>query len=268
MTTTSAVHEAGLSLRAARDIVVFTGAGVSAESGIPTFRDNEGLWRRFPPDRFATWEGLTRTVVADPRLFAEFLIAVLDPIAAARPNPGHLAIAELEKHARVTVVTQNIDSLHQDAGNSVVREVHGSLFEIVTLKGRFVKRLSRVEVMDLVVRLKDAVNGPLVLPRILAAVRPVLSLGLTSIHRPKVVLFGEAMAEPAWSLAQQAVRSCDCLLAVGTSATVMPAALLPGMAHSAGARVISVNPVPAEADINLTGPAATLLPALLNAAFG
>jgi NAD-dependent deacetylase len=268
MSDASTIHEASRFLRAAREIVVFTGAGISAESGISTFRDNEGLWRRFPPDRFATWEGLLKTAVADPRLFAEFLIAVLEPIAAARPNPGHLAIAELEKRARVTVVTQNIDGLHQAAGSTRVYEVHGSLFEIVSLKGRFVKLLSRAEVMDLVVKLKDAVAGPLALPRILAAVRPVLGLGPTTIHRPKVVLFGEAMAEPAWSLAQEAAKSCDCLLTVGTSATVMPAALLPGMADSAGAHIISINPVPAEADINLTGPAATVLPALVKAAFG
>lgn len=266
MSGASAIQDAGRCLRSSRNVVVFSGAGVSAESGIPTFRDNDGLWQRFPPERFATWHGLAKTAVADPRLFAEFLIAVLEPVAAAQPNPAHLAIADLEKRTRVTVVTQNVDGLHQAAGSTIVHEVHGSLFKIVTLKGRFVRLVSRSEMTDLVARLRDAIAGPLPLPRILAAVRPVLGLGLTSVHRPNVVLFGEAMAEPAWTLAQEAVKSCDCLIAVGTSASVMPAAMLPGMARSVGARIISINPQPGDADINLIGPAATLLPALVRSA--
>src|SRR3989442_5394440 len=96
-------------VRTAREVVVFTGAGVSAESGIATFRDDSSLWSRFPPERFATWGGLVKTAARHPRELAEFLLAVLEPVAAAAPNPGHRAIAHLEKHTGVTVVTQNID---------------------------------------------------------------------------------------------------------------------------------------------------------------
>ena len=137
-------------LREARHVVVFTGAGASAESGIPTFRDPQGLWDRFPPEQFATWDGLARVALREPNRLAEFLYAVFEPIAAAEPHAGHLAIAAMERHTRVTVATQNIDNLHQDAGSTVVYEVHGSLFEIVTLGGRFVRRLSRAEMLSLI----------------------------------------------------------------------------------------------------------------------
>lgn len=255
-------------LRAAKNVVVFTGAGISAESGIPTFRDSDGLWQRFSPERFATWDGLLKTAVADPRLFADFLIAVLEPIAVAAPNAAHLAVAELERHIPVTVVTQNVDGLHQAAGSTTVHEVHGSIFEIVTLGGRFVRLLSRAEVREIVQKLREAKEAALALPKALRAIHSMLGPGGVSIHRPKIVLFGEAMAEPAWTLAQEAAEQCDCMLTVGTSATVMPAAMLPGIARSVGARVIDVSIEPGEADFPVTGPAASVLPALVRLAFG
>ena len=136
-------------LRSAREVVVFTGAGVSAESGIPTFRDDEGFWQHFPVDEFATWKGLVRTAMRQPRRLAEFIHAVLQPIAAAKPNAGHRAIAEMEKHIGVTVVTQNIDNLHQEAGSTIVHEIHGSLFEVVTRRGRFVGLLLRRQLLQI-----------------------------------------------------------------------------------------------------------------------
>ena len=128
---------------------MFTGAGVSAESGIPTFRDDEGFWQHFPVDEFATWKGLVRTAIRQPRRVAEFIHAVLQPIAVAKPNAGHRVIAEMEKHVGVTVVTQNIDNLHQEAGSTIVHEIHGSLFEVVTRRGRFVGLLSRRQLLQI-----------------------------------------------------------------------------------------------------------------------
>src|SRR5262245_19479436 len=113
-------------LRRARHVVVFTGAGVSAESGIPTFRDAGGFWQEFPPEEFANWAGLLKIAALHPHRLAEFLLAVIEPIAAARPNAAHRAIADLERHMNVTVVTQNIDALHQAGGSTVVKEVHGT----------------------------------------------------------------------------------------------------------------------------------------------
>lgn len=273
------LEEAAEWLREATRIVVFTGAGASAESGIPTFRDAVGLWTRFPPEQFANWKGLTRVAVSDPARLAEFLYVVFQPIAAAEPNPAHRAIARLETlvgqggsagrqaEQAVTVVTQNIDNLHQDAGSSRVIEVHGSLFEIVTHHGRPVGRVSREQMLAMVAAVERAKRGAFRLPRVLWAMRRIFGFDLGGIHRPSVVLFGDAMAEPAWTNAVEACRTCDLLIEVGTSGAVMPAALLPYEARSAGARVIAVDPQECPADIWLPGPAGRVLPALVDAAF-
>jgi len=255
-------------LRAAGHVVVATGAGASAESGIATFRDRDGLWQEFLPEQFATWGGLLRTAALHPRRLARFVIAVLEPVARAIPNAGHRAVAELERHTQVTVITQNIDGLHSDAGSSVVHEIHGSLFEIVTLGGRHVRRVRRDGMLKIVQSLERAAEGQLSLPRLLAAIRPIFGLGLRGMHRPNVVMFGQAMAEPDWQLAQRAVRQCDCLITVGTSEEVMPAAGLPGEAARAGAKIIRVDPSPGFGHAWLPGPSAVVLPALVDAAFG
>lgn len=255
-------------LRRAGQVVVFTGAGVSAESGIATFRDEDGLWSQFPPEQFGNWGGLLRTALWRPRRLARFLIAVLEPLAAAEPNAGHRALSELEKHARVTVVTQNIDGLHRAAGSTVVHEIHGSLFEVVTWRGRFVGLLSRREMLEMVELLRRLVQGRFVLPRIVWTIRPLLGLGRRGLHRPSVVLFGQAMAEPAWTKALEAARACDCLISVGTSGTVWPAAMLPHEAKSAGAKTIHVDPREGFGDVWLQGTAAEVLPRLVEAAFG
>lgn len=266
--TTDSLREAASALRHARDVVVFTGAGVSAESGIPTFRDDSGLWQQFPPDHFATVGGLMKTAVSDPQRLAEFLLAVLEPITSARVNAAHRAIADLERHVNVTVITQNIDGLHQLAGSTVVHEVHGSMFEIVTLKGRFVRLLSRSEMQQIVDDLREVVERGASLVKVIGAVKPMLGLSGRGAHRPKVVLFGEEMAEPDWSQALARVEKCDCLMSIGTSGAVMPAASLPRDARDRGATVIDVNLQPGAADFQLAGCAAEIVPRLVESAFG
>ena len=250
-------------LREAREVVVFTGAGASAESGIPTFRDDDGLWRTFPPDEFANWASLLRMAAARPARAAEFVCAVLQPIAAARPNPGHVAIAAMERLARVTVVTQNIDGLHQEAGSTRVFEVHGSLLEIVAPRGRVLRRLSRDDLRTIAAKLDRARRGPFVRLRVLAAVRPMAGVRPSGVYRPNVVLFGDAMAEPAWSHALEACRRCDLMIQVGCSGAVWPAATLPEVAQSAGARVIAVDPSESPADLWLRGTAGEVLPEIV-----
>lgn len=255
-------------LRDARRIAIFTGAGVSAESGIPTFRDDSGLWQKFPPEQFACWDGLLKTALAHPQQVAEFLVAVIEPIAVAQPNAGHRAIAELEKHAGVTVITQNVDGLHQEAGSTTVREVHGTFFEVVTLSGRFVRLINRKDLQNIVSRVRKAQAGPLKLFRLGLALRPLISLGPTSIRRPKIVLFGEAMAEPDWSNAQTDAGECDVMIVVGTSGLVWPAAGLPDEARRRGARIIDIDPhEQGQGHVWLRGTAATMLPHLVQSAF-
>jgi NAD-dependent deacetylase len=272
MTTT--VHpgpfeEAARRLRAAGRVVVFTGAGISAESGIPTFRDDSGLWREFPPEQFANWPALVRAAFFRPARLVEFLHAVLAPIAEARPNPAHQAIAELERHLITTVITQNVDGLHQEAGSLRVREVHGSFFKVVNLRGRFLRRLGRPDLLRIVERLRRARAGPFKLLRLCRAVAPLLGLSWRGVRRPAVVLFGDALAEPDWTFARQDVQGCELMLVVGTSGAVLPAALLPVWARQQGARIIHVDPHDSgHGHLWLRGPAAEVLPRLVRAAFG
>jgi NAD-dependent deacetylase len=186
----------------------------------------------------------------------------------AKPNAGHRAIAEMEKHVRVTVVTQNVDHLHQEAGSTIVHEVHGSLFEIVTRDGDFVRMLSRGDMLKIAEALGRAQHGWFNLVRVAMAIRRMAGLGLRNPYQPRIILFGDAMAEPAWSNAMEAATRCDCMITVGTSGTVMPAGMLPMEAHSAGAKIITIDPNRGGGDVWLEGTAATVIPRLLDAAFG
>jgi NAD-dependent deacetylase len=257
-----------LSLRNAQRVVVFTGAGVSAESSIPTFRDDDGFWQRFPPETFATWDGLLRTALTRPRLVAEFVLNVVEPIAVAEFNPAHAAIAQLGRHVPTTVVTQNIDGLHQAAGSVDVQEIHGSLLEVVdAASGRIVHRFERDELAAIADSLKRYVAGEQSVLSLLAKLRRQYPLDWRGRHRPHLVLFGDALAEPAWTNACRAVDACDVLLSVGTSGVVYPAAMLPARAAERGATVITVDPQPA-ADCWLRGTAVDVLPTLVRDAFG
>lgn len=253
-------------LRRSRQVVVFTGAGISAESGIPTFRDAGGLWEAFPPNQFATPEGLAEVAMASPRRLADFLTAAFGPLLAARPNPGHLAIAALEKRVNVTVITQNIDNLHTAAGSSNVHEVHGSLFRRMSDTGKVLGPISTESLAEMVAKLQDTKDVSFA--RLARALRPLWGITRRGSYRPTIVLFGEPLAEPDWTLARNAATTCDCFLSVGTSGEVMPAAMLPSVARSAGAPVIGINPKRGDSSVFLQGPAGTVLPNLLEAAFG
>jgi NAD-dependent deacetylase len=254
-------------LRAARHIVVFTGAGVSAESGIPTFRDESGFWQRFPPEEFACWSGLMKTAVLHANRFIEFLLAVIEPIAAAVPNPAHRAIAELEKHRKTTVITQNVDGLHQEASSSQVREIHGSFLQVVTVHGKPVRTLTRSDLRRIVEQLHRVYDGSLPFLRLPGALKGLVNL-LPPMERPHIVLFGEEMAEPDWTHAQADVGDCDVMLVVGASGMVYPAAALPRWAKQAGATVVVIDPNPPDdANVWLQGRAGEVLPKLVDAAF-
>src|SRR5262249_11805744 len=148
---------------------------------------------------------------------AEFLHAVIAPIAEAQPNPAHQAIAALESILETRVITQNVDGLHQRAGSRTVREIHGSFFRVVTLRGRNVRVLTKCDLEKMALRLQRIQRGWFRLPRLAWNVRPMLGLGFRGIHRPALVLFGEGMAQPDWDQAQADARVCDLMLVVGTS---------------------------------------------------
>jgi len=242
-------------LRSARHVVVFTGAGVSAESGIPTFRDSlTGLWERFDAAALATPDAFRQ----DPALVWGWYEWRRMKVLQAQPNPAHRAIAELARHVpRLTLVTQNVDDLHERAGNTDVIHLHGSLHRPRCLRcGR-------------------EPDEPLAMPAEPDAGRrlePPRCMHCAGQLRPGVVWFGEQLPGEALDKAFAAAQACDLLLSVGTSGVVYPAAQVPELAWDAGAVVVHVNPQGQadhrEREYNLAGPAGEQLPALLAQAFG
>lgn len=208
-------------VREARDIVVFSGAGLSSDSGIPTFRDGAtGLWNNVDPDEVASIEGFLRN---PPRVW-NWLLQLKALIDDRRPNAGHLAIARLEQICagqRLTVITQNIDGYHARAGNAEVLEVHGTIH-----------RLRCHRYCGFVANWDQGSSNPFACP---ACGSPV---------RPDLVLFGEMLDDEVFSAAETRSMNADIFFCVGTSFTVQPAARLPVWAKYAGAALVEINPHP------------------------
>jgi NAD-dependent deacetylase len=250
----------------ARRLVVFTGAGVSKESGIATFRDpGEGLWAKYDPMQLATREAF----VSDPQLVWSWYRERFGKLREARPNPGHVALAELERHVpSVIVVTQNIDALHQDAGSSDVIELHGSARRFKCLTGdhgRFTwDDVAAMERVAAAPEQGDAATHDVTATPDRVAVPRCPRCG--DLIRPDVVWFGETLPHEAITRASEVARVCDVMLVVGTSGVVYPAASVPATAARAGAFLIDVNPRPDElsglADVFLQGPGGEVLPRL------
>lgn len=221
-------------------VVVFTGAGISAESGIATFRAPDGIWAKFKPEELAN----INAFMANPERVWDWYQYRRNVVTEAEPNPGHLAIVELEKiFDRVDVITQNVDGLHSRAGSSRVYELHGSL-----LKHRCLDCDTPYEVSG------DEEGVPHC-PK------------CGRLIRPGVVWFGEDLPEYQWERAVDATINCDLFLSIGTSTIVYPAAQLPFIAVREGKYVIEINPERTEftryADLYLEGKAGEVLPKLV-----
>jgi NAD-dependent deacetylase len=227
-------------LRSAKKIVFVTGAGISQESGIPTFRGKEGLWRNYDPMKLATIDAF----YDNPKLVWEWYNERRRNIFAAEPNLGHKAIAELEEFVKVVVLTQNIDGLHQKGGSSSVLELHGSIIKI------------KCTVCDF----KDEIfiefsNLP-----------PLCKCG--NILRPDVVWFGEGLPQDVWQEAIIHANSCDVMVIAGTSLVVSPANTLPIYAKQNNAMLIEINPdetiMTSDMDSSIRSTSAVALPELVS----
>ncbi len=223
-------------------VVVLTGAGVSAESGVPTFRDAQsGLWQQYNPEDLATTAAFER----EPELVWNWYAWRRELLSTVEPNAGHRALVEMERRsAAFTLITQNVDGLHTRAGNEHLLELHGNI-------GR-VKCFHENEIVS---DWKESEQVPPPCPRCGGPLRP------------DVVWFGESLPEDILQAAFDAARSCDLLFSVGTSSLVQPAASLPYEAKRNEAKVVEVNPertpLSAAADYVLTGPAGVILPRLI-----
>jgi NAD-dependent deacetylase len=232
-------------VRTAERVVVFSGAGVSRESGLDTFRGAGGLWQQMRPEDLATPEAFR----ADPAKVWRWYAWRYRQAAAAAPNPAHLAIARLETlFPSAWVVTQNVDGLHQRAGSQSLLELHGTINRAVCERcgnGR-----------DMGEAIAESSEQP-----------PLCACG--GRFRPAVVWFGEALPEQVLVLAYEEATFCDLFISVGTSSTVYPAANLIELSSQAGACMIEVNPEPTPfssvMDLRLAAPAGEALPALVEA---
>lgn len=237
-------------LRQAKHVVVLTGAGISAESGIPTFRDTlTGLWERFDAEDLATPQAFRR----DKALVWGWYEWRRMKVLLSKPNPGHVAIAQLANVVpELTLITQNVDDLHEQAGSRNVLHVHGSLHSPRCFA------CSRPYVFP--AGIPDEPEGE-------RRLKPPICAHCGGSIRPGVVWFGEGLPADTWQAAERAVRASDVLLSIGTSGLVYPAAGLPELAHDHGKPVIVVNPNATEQDRSATyclrGPAGQVLPTLL-----
>ncbi|MFW5866579.1 MAG: SIR2 family NAD-dependent protein deacylase [Armatimonadota bacterium] len=227
-------------------IVAFTGAGVSQESGIPTFRGSDGIWQQYDPERVATFEGF----MDDPALCWRFHEELRGMCLRSRPNPAHLALTWIETavgaRAPVPVITQNIDGLHQAAGSTSVLELHGSCHRM---------------------RCTECDFAADEMPEQFDELPPACECG--ALLRPDVVWFGELLPSDAMNEAQRLAESAAVMLVIGTSATIHPAASLPVVAMRSGAALIELNcrptPLTPMVNISLQGAAGETLPELAEA---
>jgi NAD-dependent deacetylase len=222
-------------------VVVLTGAGISAESGVPTFRGEDGLWKQYRAEELATPSAFQ----ANPKLVWEWYDWRRGIIGKAEPNPGHWAIAEMEGiFPHFCLITQNVDGLHRRAGSTKVIEIHGNLWDLRCVAEGTVREDYRCPLPE---------------------IPPTCECG--ALLRPHVVWFGESLDQGDLARAYQLIEECDLLLVVGTSAVVQPVASFPLMAKQGGSFVIEVNmdstPISGLVDASFQGKAGEILPALL-----
>jgi len=235
----SLIEQAAGACAKARRGVALTGAGISVESGIPPFRGKGGLWEKIDPMKYAHISALENNPV---EVWEVLFMGITEVLTTARPNAGHLGLSRLEQLGVVqTIITQNVDGLHQAAGSSDVVEFHGTHTVLRCMRCRKRYDWKSVSVHSL---------------------PPECTCG--AYLRPDVILFGEAIDEGILQRSQMVSAACDVMLVVGTSATVEPAAYMPIIAKQAGAFVIEINPEPTPltrniSDLTLLGPAGEIM---------
>jgi NAD-dependent deacetylase len=229
-------------LKQSRSLFILTGAGISAESGIPTFRGADGLWKNYSATDLATPEAFAR----NPKLVWEWYHWRQDIIRAAQPNPAHFAVTDLEDYyEKFLLLTQNVDNLHRRAGTKNVLELHGNIFR------------TRCCTCGVIADL-DACQNP-------SAAIPVCPCG--GMLRPDVVWFGEGIPHNVWQKSLEFVTAADTTIICGTSGVVWPAAAIPEFAQKSGGRTIEVNleptPISGLMDVTLCGKAGDILPRIV-----
>jgi len=234
-------HKVMESFKRAKKVVVITGAGISAESGVPTFRGANGLWRRYRAEDLATPHAFQR----NPQLVWEWYDWRRRLISDKEPNPGHAAIAAMETlFEEFLLITQNVDGLHRKAGSRKIIEIHGSLWRVRCMTEGRIFPNNEVPLRE---------------------IPPRCECG--ALLRPDVVWFGESLSEKDLADSYTALRECDCLMVVGTSAVVQPVASFPAVARNGGAFILEINvqptPISGSVDESILGKSGEVLPRLV-----
>jgi NAD-dependent deacetylase len=227
-------------LLSAEHVVFFTGAGISVESGIPVFRGKDGIWNKFKPEELANFDAF----IKNPSLVSEWYRHRRKIVSESNPNPGHLAIAEMENLIpEVKVITQNVDNLHKRAGSKIVYELHGNIERSYCIKCKKVYREN------------------------LSFENKIPKCGCGGLIRPDVVWFGEYLPEDQFSASERAAEMADIFFIVGTSAVVFPAASLVYTAKESGAFLVEINTVETEisrtVNLFIAGKSGLILPGIL-----
>jgi len=220
-------------------IVALTGAGISVKSGIPTFRGKEGIWEKYNPEIYGTLSGLTKLFLISPSKVVNFSYDFGKTIYNAKPNKMHLFLAELEKKGILkSVITQNIDNLHQKAGNKNVIEIHGSFFRWFCKKCRKEKTFNENGIMEFLEQMRRIKGRKNLIRKYYEFAKCECGGHL----RPSIVFFGELLPEKEYTKAEEEIEKCDLVLTIGTSGIVSPASDLPFIAKENGAKLIDINP--------------------------
>lgn len=237
------LKEAAEIIRKANYVIALTGAGISVESGIPDFRSAGGLWEKYDPSVYAHIDSFRRS----PEMIWDMLFEMIDLTRNAKPNPAHVALAEMEKkNILKAIVTQNIDNLHQEAGSKNVIEFHGNAHHLECLECGYTEPVTSTDFGGKPPRCKKC----------------------KSIMKPRVIFFGEMIPQQALMESQMLANSADAILVIGTSAIVYPASSIPYIAKQNRAKVIEMNVehtglTNAITDIFIQGKAGDTLPRLL-----
>ena len=242
------IGEAAKLLARSRFAIAFTGAGISAESGVPTFRGFNGLWKMHRPEELATPEAFRK----DPHLVWSFYKWRMDLIRKARPNRAHYALAELERMGILkAVITQNVDDLHREAGSRNVLELHGNIFRVRCTSCSYRENLKESGRLDEFLKERDLPKCP----------------RCGSLLRPDVVWFGEPLPRKSLEEAFRLAERADLVLVIGTSGVVYPAAYVPQIVKETGGKVIEINPeesgITPIADVFIRGKAGEVMGELL-----
>jgi NAD-dependent deacetylase len=247
-------------------VVCLTGAGISYESGIPTFRGKGGLWEKYDPEIYAYPEGLASILRTAPQRLADFIVDFYSLLLEAKPNPAHLALSVLEKDGILnSVITQNVDNLHQQAGSRNVIELHGNAFRIRCMRCPKKITIEKERLKEMVRLFKASRDSRFRLLKVISRYFPRCGCGYR--YRIDIVLFKEELPQDALFKAYRELDNCDVLLVVGSSLVVYPAASLPLYAKAKGAQLIEINNEPSNlsdlCDYRIMGRASEILPQVL-----